>query len=518
MKNDIKLLDCTLRDGGYVNDWKWGHSCAKEIISCLVKANVDVIEIGFLRNVEKYDPDVTVCNTIEELNQLVPDAAGGAMFSAMAMRSNYDISKLSPYSGKGVEMIRITAHEYDIKEGLEFAEQVKALGYKLSINPINIMGYTDEQVLWILDRVNHILPYQFSVVDTFGSMRRRDLDRIISLVDHNLDRNIRVALHLHENMSMGCCLAQNFLDKHLNRPISVDASLMGMGRIPGNLPIELISDYLNEYADKNYDIDFMMDAIQDYIAPIKGEQKWGYSPAYFLSARFNLHRNYAEYFLNKGDLTNRDIDHILSHFDRSRAAVFSAEYADKLYSDYKNNIIDDTADKEKLQKELVGRNILLLAPGASIVTHLSQIQAYIKTTRPIIISVNFIPEQIPCDYAFFSNNKRFARARSQNTRLIMTSNIAGGKSDYMLNYNGLTGTFSQGCNSFLMCLKLMSEIGIREVAVAGADGYDPEGQNYCDTSFRSATPHNNAFNVAVANAIEKISVRTRFLTPSKYDI
>ena len=302
---DLKLLDCTLRDGGYVNDWVWGFQRAKEIIQLLVKAKADVVEVGFLRNVQDYNPDITVCNYIEELNQLLPENVGSTMFSAMAMRSNYDIQKLSPYSGTGIEMIRITAHDYDIAEGMDFAREVKAKGYKLSINPINIMGYSDEKILWILDQVNRIQPYQFSIVDTFGSMKRRDLDRIVSLVDNNLDKNIRVALHLHENISLSCCLAQNFIDKHLNRPVAVDASLMGMGRIPGNLPIELIADYLNDYTDKVYDIDFMMDAIQDYIAPLRGESEWGYTPAYFLSARYNLHRNYAEYYLKKGDLTNR---------------------------------------------------------------------------------------------------------------------------------------------------------------------------------------------------------------------
>ena len=85
------------------------------------------------------------------------------MYSGMAMRSNYDISKLSEYSGRGIEMIRITAHDYDIRDGMDFAREVKARGYKLSINPINIMGYADKDILWILDQVNAILPYQFSL-------------------------------------------------------------------------------------------------------------------------------------------------------------------------------------------------------------------------------------------------------------------------------------------------------------------------------------------------------------------
>ena len=135
--NDLKLLDCTLRDGGYINDWKWGFQRAKEIIRSLINANIDIVEVGFLRNVEKYDKKITVCNHIEELNRLLPDEQNNTIFSAMAMRSNYDISKLEPYSGKGIEMIRITAHDYDIADGMEFAKEVKSRGYKLSINPIN---------------------------------------------------------------------------------------------------------------------------------------------------------------------------------------------------------------------------------------------------------------------------------------------------------------------------------------------------------------------------------------------
>lgn len=92
---DIKLLDCTLRDGGYVNDWNFGFKSTCQIIRTLVKAGVDIVEVGFLRNIEKYNPDITVCNHIEELNKLLPQNRGNTIFSAMAMRSNYDINKLS---------------------------------------------------------------------------------------------------------------------------------------------------------------------------------------------------------------------------------------------------------------------------------------------------------------------------------------------------------------------------------------------------------------------------------------
>ena len=514
----INLLDCTLRDGGYVNEWNWGFHTAKNIINSLVKAGIDVVEVGFLRNINEYDQNITVCNRIEELNRLLPKDSKNTMFSAMAMRSNYDIGKLSPYDGKGIEMIRITAHDYDIKEGLDFAAKVKEKGYKLSVNPINIMGYSDEQILWIINRVNEIQPFQFSIVDTFGSMKRRDLDRIVSLVDNNLNRDVRLSLHLHENMSLSCSLAQNFADKHLNRNIAIDGSLMGMGRIPGNLPIELIADYLNDSYAKSYDIDYLMDAIQDYISPLKGKTEWGYTPAYFLSARFNLHRNYAEHYLNKPDITNRDINHILSQFDRNKATVFDAEYADHLYEKYKNNIIDDSEDRENLKVKLKGKVILLIAPGASINSYKDKIDSFIDKNKPVIISVNFIPGEFKTDFAFFSNNKRLNFFYDRVCELIVTSNLFIEKADFVINYNSLSGAFKQDVNSLIMCMKLLENLEIEKVFVAGADGYVSGVKNYFDNSFKSYAEQKVDFNSEIADIMKNMNLDIEFITPSQYNI
>lgn len=518
MQNNLQLLDCTLRDGGYINDWKWGFQTAKEIIRALVNAQIDVIEVGFLRNTGNYDSDIVVCNTIEELNRLLPENYGRSMFSSMAMRSNYDINKLTPYSGSGIEMIRITAHDYDINEGMDFAREIKEKGYKLSINPINIMGYSDARILWILEQVNSIQPYQFSIVDTFGSMKRRDLDRIVSLVDNNLDRNIRVALHLHENMSLSFSLAQKFVDNHLKRPVAIDGSLMGIGRIPGNLPIELIADYLNEYSDKDYDIDFLMDAIQDNIAPIRGTSRWGYTPAYFLSARFNLHRNYAEHFLNKGDLTNRDINRILARIESSKKTAFDEHYADRLYEEYKGHRIDDSAAKGKLKSLLEGQDILIIAPGASIVNYKDEINSFIQNRSPIVISINFIPDLFVVDYAFFSNNRRYNRVDAFRCKTIVTSNLGENGADFIIDYNNLSSAFCLDFNSMVMLLKLLKDFGVKSITAAGADGYNEHGdKNYYYSGMSSGIIRGSKYNTAVRDSIRKLDVDIAFLTPSAYE-
>ncbi|MGN0974771.1 MAG: aldolase catalytic domain-containing protein [Gemmiger sp.] len=515
---DMKLLDCTLRDGGYVNDWNWGFGCARDVIAALTRAGTDVVEVGFLRNVAGYNPAVTVCNTIEELNRLPPANPRGTMYSGMAMRSNYDIAKLSEYSGSGIELIRITAHDYDIAEGMDFAREVKARGYKLSINPINIMGYDDRRLLWILDQVNAIHPWQFSIVDTFGSMRRRDLERIVSLVDHNLAPDIRVGLHLHENMSLSFCLAQEFLDRHMARDVTVDASLMGMGRIPGNLPIELVADYMNETCGKHYDIDELMDAIQDHIAPLKGQPEWGYTPAYFLSARYNLHRNYAEHYLSKGDLTNRDINHILSGLDRSKATAFDKAYADSLYEQYRSRRVDDAGAMAQLQTAFAGKTVLVLAPGASLAGEAGQSAVRAARTPGVYtVSANFVPEFLTPDYAFFTNARRYEKVERFPCPVIAASNLRAGEGACTVNYDRLAGAFDQGGNSVVMLLRLLSACGAKEVLLAGADGYREGAAAYVDNSLHTHTARGPAFNHAMAQAIRSAGLPVRFVTPSEYE-
>lgn len=514
---EVKLLDCTLRDGGYINNWEWGFDSAKDIIYSLIKAGIEIIEVGFLRNVDTYNPDITVCNSVEDLNKLIPENVENVMFSAMAMQSNYDIEKLAPYTGSGIEMIRVTAHDYDLDEGILFARRVIEKGYKVSFNPINIMGYSDDELLEIFKKVNQIKPYQFSIVDTFGSMKKKDFHRIARMADNNLFTNTRLGLHLHENMSLSCCLSQDYADMHLTRPIVIDGSLLGMGRTPGNLPIELMADFLNDVAYKSYDIDYLFDAIQDYVKRYKGESQWGYSAEYFISARFNIHRNYAEHLLNKGDLTCKDINHILARVEKNKATVFDSEYVDDLYKNYKDNSINDERAFGELRDLLSHKKILVIAPGASINSYKDAITEVIAKENPIVISLNFLAEDFDVDIAFFSNKKRLHYLNNIMCKTIVTSNLALTSGDFIINYNRLTGDFSLGVNSLIYLLRLLKSLDVSKVFVAGADGYSRGRDNYFNARYKSDILWDNDYNKDVMKAIRKIGLIPVFITPSAYE-
>ena len=114
---NIKLLDCTLRDGGYINDWNFGYYTIKDIIRKLIESGVDYVEIGFLRNCQ-YNKNIAVFNNCQEIKNILPENKGKTKFTAMALHNKYDIDKLELFDGKTVDALRITFHDYDVDEGL----------------------------------------------------------------------------------------------------------------------------------------------------------------------------------------------------------------------------------------------------------------------------------------------------------------------------------------------------------------------------------------------------------------
>ena len=521
---NIRLLDCTLRDGGYINDWNFGEKTIRSIIDRLIEAKTDLVEVGFLRNCT-YDPDRTLFHSVRELKKVLPSSHGNTKFVAMALHNQYDIRNLEECDGT-VDAVRVTFHDYDVEEGLDFCRKVKEKGYQLFINPINIMGYRDQELVKLLKKVSNLEPYGFSIVDTFGSMTKKELVRIYSLCENNLDEAIVLGLHLHENMAQSFLLAQTFLEmKDPRRNCVLDASLNGMGRVPGNLCLELIMDYMNRSYGKDYDIDPVLDAIEEYITPIKSREPWGYMAEYFISAKYNLHRNYAEYLLSKGTLTARDMHQILKMLPENKKSAFDPACIEELYQEYKNQTVSDQASLGSLKQIFEGRAVVLLAPGTSLEYQWDKVKDYIRSQKAIIVSANFYFAEQEGGFAFFSNAKRFAEyqaLRKQDIHVILTSNITKGvrPGDDVINYRRLAMEGEEPSeNCGIMILRLMSLLKVKEAALAGFDGYTSEGEDYMKGYFGAFQNAREGDNRKITGEIRKLQkkIKILFLTPSQYE-
>lgn len=331
---EVRILDCTLRDGGHVNNANFGEENIKSIVTLLNESNTDIIELGFLRN-GTFTKDQSNYNTIEEAREKI-DINKKQKYSVMIRPDWYDIEKLTESDGV-IDTIRFAFYYKDIELTKRCCDIAKKLGYKCILNPVNVMGYDDCTLRELLKQINEMKPYGVTMVDTFGSMTADDLDRVYSTFEEYIDENIVIGLHLHENLSLAFSIAQHFLKtKKANRNVIIDGSLLGMGRVPGNLCVEVIMDYMNSKYNENYNIQRALLAISKYIEPIKNSITWGYSPAYYLSGKWRIHRSYAEYLLKKKDINLEDIMNILERFkDDKQKSGFSEIKAEKLYELYK---------------------------------------------------------------------------------------------------------------------------------------------------------------------------------------
>lgn len=396
-------------------------------------------------------------------------------------------------------------------------------GYECHCNPINIMGYSDRELLQLIDEVNRLHPQVFTIVDTFGAMERRDLQRIDALLDNNLIQDIGISAHLHENLGLAFSLALEFMT-YFNgrREVYVDSSILGIGRVPGNLCQELVMDYLNKNMNASYDIDYIYDAIDDFLIKIKEKYPWGYAVPYALSATYNLHRTYSEFLMDKGKLRTKDIRRILSSIDQNERVIYNEAYIQQLYDDYLEVSVDDRKSDEQLKRLLDSKNICLIAPGQSIQQRFDKIKECVKEKDCIAISINFIPEEIPVDYCFFTNMKRLIYGKESMMRakkVIITSNLEKEEMEheYVLNYARLRSFGDTTSEDSTLCLlNFLRDVNYKKIFIAGFDGFDGKNDHYDE--FMDQHSDKNIDNEKVKEIFVKFfrSEKIHFITPSYY--
>jgi len=516
----IKVLDCTLRDGGHVVNGVFGENVIKHVIKKLVEANVDIIEVGFLWK-EYCGKDSARFLTIADVKRILPDNLGNSKISLMADSVNLD--NLEDYDGT-VEYIRLSFRRNQKQWAWDTYATLTRKGYKCFINPIYCNVYSDLEYLEMIQKVNELRPYGFSIVDTFGAMRLSDLSAKYYLVEKNLDKSIAVGVHLHENLGLSYSLAQHFINIHsLNRDIIIDGSLLGMGRVPGNLCIEQIMDHLNYNYGTDYNLSAAYDAIDDCIIPIKSKTSWGYTVPYALSAQAGIHRTYAEYLIQKWRLKTSDIQNILDKIVPEEAELFNLEYVESLYRDYLNVEYDDGEDEALLQKQLKNEKIVVIAPGKSLISVEKEILD-LQSAGYKVISINFIPDFCSADIVFFTNIKRIEidnRFIENRARIILTSNLFryNQKYDYAFSFSKLANhndNYSE--DSTLMMIHLLSLLGHNEISIAGFDGFTQSQKNYYSGVYERVEMGEEK-NREVTKILKECyrNLKLRFITKSVYE-
>lgn len=299
----ISLLDCTLRDGGNVNNCLFGRKNIEDIICGLIEAGVEIIEIGFLRD-EPYDPDRSVYAGCEEIRSVI-NVEGNIKFAAMieskeSPEKQFPLKKVARLKDSGLDLLRITAWERLLEEHLDYCRKVKELGIEISIQPTAVAEYTDERFVKLLEMVNEIKPYSFYLVDTWGTELPGKIRHLAMLADQILSPEIALGYHGHNNKMQAMACLEAVLGLELSRDLLCDGSLGGMGKGPGNLQTEVAADLLNVERGGKYDVDRLVSLYASCVKRFFKKEAWGYTPYHFIGSRNIVTQNYASYFRDMG--------------------------------------------------------------------------------------------------------------------------------------------------------------------------------------------------------------------------
>ncbi len=519
--NEIRLLDCTLRDGGYCNQWRFGFENTKRIISGLVEANIDIIECGFITSKFSYDTEITKFNNIEQIAKVIPKKRERKIFVAMMNYGEYDVNSLPDFDGTSIEGIRVAFHKKDVNEALRLCKRIKAKGYKVFIQAMVSLCYTDEEFLSMIHKVNEIEPYAFYIVDSFGMMKRKDLTRLFYLVEHNLKEIIWIGFHSHNNMQLAYSNAQTLVGLHTSRNLIIDGSVYGMGRGAGNLNTELFIEYLNENYDKQYQLKPLLTIIDGILDDFYRNNYWGYSLPNYISAKHNAHPNYAWFLDEKKTLTVEDMENIFQLMEKERKFSYDKEYIEDLYTRYLATGKVQEDHKEELTAILKGKRVVLIAPGKSSLDEKEKIVTEMEKVDVVSISVNF--EYEGADFIFLSNLRRYRELdKIKYEKCIVTSNIISDKVYLQTKYRDLLNDVETvRDNSGLMAIKLLIMYGVKEIMLAGFDGYSHNTkENYINSQmeFINKNVILDAMNFGMSKVLCELSkiVKISFLTEQKY--
>ncbi|CUO97218.1 MULTISPECIES: aldolase catalytic domain-containing protein [Bacillota] len=298
MNNKIHILDCTLRDGGYVNDWEFDSNLAKGVIDGLYESGIRVIEIGIM-GIGGEAGKSTKFSSFKDAEPLLENRKKDCKYAIMINQTGFENFDIPNRSEKTVDIIRLAYFKREIHDAMIFAKSLKDKGYEVFLQAMATFMYSDDEIDDMLKKVNDLKPQAFYIVDSFSNLFPEDITSMANSVLSRLNRDIDFGFHAHNNIQMAFANAIAFMNVEDDRKKYIDGSIYGMGRGAGNVPVELLMDYLNRRV-KQYNIEVLLKTYQDYIKPIFEQYFWGYTHPYYLTASKDMNSVYSWFFMNKG--------------------------------------------------------------------------------------------------------------------------------------------------------------------------------------------------------------------------
>ncbi len=284
-RKEIKVLDCTIRDGGLMNNWHFTDEYVKAVYDACVASGIDYMEIGYKSSEKAYSRDEVGCWKFcdeKDLQRIVGGNDTPLKLSAMADIGRIEPDDILPASDSLLDMIRVAAYVHQMDKAIWLAEHCMDKGYEVTINLMavsNVMERDLEEAL--LDVSKSKVPI-FYLVDSFGSMYCEQIERLVKKYQEFLPKKT-IGVHMHNNMQLAF---SNTVTGIIHNCNMLDATFLGIGRGAGNCPIEILLSFLK---NPKYKMKPILKVIQDYMLDMQKEIDWGYHIPYLVTGAMNQH-------------------------------------------------------------------------------------------------------------------------------------------------------------------------------------------------------------------------------------
>jgi len=296
----IRLLDCTVRDGGLMNDHEFCDETVRAVYQACVEAGIDYMEFGYKASKKIFSKQEfgpwKFCDE-DDIRRIVGDNEGNLKISVMADAERTDYHEdILPRENSVLDMIRVATYIHQIPTAIDMIKDAADKGYETTVNLMAVSTVQESQVRSALDALAESPVGTIYVVDSFGALYSEQIrDYMMMYLEYAEPVGKEVGIHTHNNQQLAYADTIEALIQGAN---ILDASLAGLGRGAGNCPMELLVGFLH---NPKFRLRPLLRCIRDYIAPMYEKLKWGYGIPYMITGQLNQHPRDAMKFMDETD-------------------------------------------------------------------------------------------------------------------------------------------------------------------------------------------------------------------------
>jgi 4-hydroxy 2-oxovalerate aldolase len=308
---EIKVMDCTIRDGGLMNDHKFNEPFVRAVYEADVAAGVDYMEFGYKASKRLYARDKfglwKFCDE-DDLRRVVGDKQVSPKISVMADVERTDYHTDIPARDKSVvDMVRVACYIHQIPGALDMIKDAHDKGYETTINLMAVSTVPEIELDNGLEALCQSEVETLYVVDSFGTLYSEQIQYLVNkFLKHTKPAGKEVGIHTHNNLQLAYA---NTIEAIILGANLLDASIGGLGRGAGNCPMELLLSFLH---NPKFNLRPVLECLQHSVEPMREQLRWGYAIPYMVTGYLNQHPRTAMEFMEQTDGKN-----IVEFYDKS---------------------------------------------------------------------------------------------------------------------------------------------------------------------------------------------------------